>query len=129
MEKSFRYLWMQYTETLTLLQNEQAREDLAKLNVRDREYSAQLEKKVNFYEKKLKEFGSGIIIQITGKYWKEPDKRDKIAKLTDFELLLVNTEMNEAKEYFKVFMQYNSIKFEKATIQFKEIKTNKLLTI
>lgn len=126
--KPFRQLYISYKEAQKDLEwNKKQIESRIPRPPGYKEHLDRLVKKVKFYENKILDFGNGSIIEITGKRWEKPDSSSDLLKLEDFKLLLVNTELDEAKSYFKVYMNNSSDLFDKATIRFKEIKTNSIL--
>jgi len=130
MEKSFKYLWINFTEAQA--QYESYKKYVYKLIQvlpEERHKLELLKNKLEYHKKILREFGKGLVVEITGKYYEKPKLDNVFNKYEDFSLLLVNTELDEAKKYFKVFSENSEFIFDNTTISFKELPTREIINI
>lgn len=84
---------------------------------------AQLERKVTWHEDKMKTFGLGTIMQITGLIRIPLPSRSKVYTLKPFSILLANISEADAKEYFEKIVKLKYKNIEDKTIQFKQLPT------
>lgn len=88
-------------------------------------------KRINHFKAKLLNFGQGSLIEVSGMR-EQKEARDGLTYTSNlpFKILLVNTDLDSAERYFKVFMEEKLTKCNLATISFKEIPTgiNSIIT-
>jgi hypothetical protein len=74
-----------------------------------------------FFESKMATFGSGTLVEVTGKVEIKLRNRPNLEKLQNFRLFMVNIDADEAREYFEKIVKLKYPNVLKETIQIKQL--------
>lgn len=127
--RSFKLTHQKYLEAYKMLSDLNAIKELRGVSlIKHVKRIEKVKRAVKFYEEKLKQFGQGTLIQVSGDIAVPVKKGSTLTALRPFSMYLINVSIEDAQEYFKTIVKNKYSNVLEKTISFKAIPIGILKT-